>query len=82
NQPWREPIHPSSPLPKHYRQKNPIRKNKTRRKIDGFVSGLNPLETAGFFIFMASCRFNRCCKNIVKLACHSILFISRSETGL
>ncbi|MGO7902270.1 hypothetical protein ACC719_32935, partial [Rhizobium ruizarguesonis] len=25
---------------KHYRQKNPIRKNKTRRKIDGFVSGL------------------------------------------
>ncbi|MGO7486623.1 hypothetical protein ACCT28_36340, partial [Rhizobium ruizarguesonis] len=25
----------------HYRQKNPIRKNKTRRKIDGFVSGLS-----------------------------------------
>ncbi|WP_207087597.1 hypothetical protein, partial [Rhizobium ruizarguesonis] len=43
NQPWREPIHPSSPLPKHYRQKNPIRKNKTRRKIDGFVSGLSGL---------------------------------------
>ncbi|WP_204337435.1 hypothetical protein, partial [Rhizobium ruizarguesonis] len=43
NQPWREPIHPSSPPPKHYRQKNPIRKNKTRRKIDGFVSGLSGL---------------------------------------
>ncbi|MFW8584823.1 hypothetical protein ACOJBM_07730 [Rhizobium beringeri] len=24
--------------------KNPIRKNKTRRKIDGFVSGLSPAE--------------------------------------
>ncbi|WP_207104532.1 hypothetical protein, partial [Rhizobium ruizarguesonis] len=49
NQPWREPIHPSSPPPKHYRQKNPIRKNKPRRKIDGFVSGLSRPE--GGYLF-------------------------------
>ncbi|WP_204337450.1 hypothetical protein, partial [Rhizobium ruizarguesonis] len=48
NQPWREPIHPSSPPPKHYRQKNPIRKNKTRRKIDGFVSGLEAARSRLF----------------------------------
>ncbi|MGO8562593.1 hypothetical protein ACC743_24030, partial [Rhizobium ruizarguesonis] len=34
---------------KHYRQKNPIRKNKTRRKIDGFVSGLRP-SSEGLFV--------------------------------
>ncbi|WP_204338517.1 hypothetical protein, partial [Rhizobium ruizarguesonis] len=59
NQPWREPIHPSSPPPKHYRQKNPIRKNKTRRKIDGFVSGLSRHGNMAAFSLVVADRARR-----------------------
>ncbi|MGO7398398.1 hypothetical protein ACCS88_11095, partial [Rhizobium ruizarguesonis] len=67
NQPWREPIHPSSPPQKHYRQKNPIRKTKTPRKIDGFVSGLMAGHLPGHFAFFGS--FCGACRSAPKAIC-------------
>ncbi|WP_204330956.1 hypothetical protein, partial [Rhizobium ruizarguesonis] len=72
NQPWREPIHPSSPPPKHYRQKNPIRKNKTRRKIDGFVSGLKRAVPA-FFCFADAPDWTAIAFSIQAVCCYCII---------